>query len=638
MSENLDPNVNEAKRIFENSLNEAEQNRDFFIEFLKTPIEAIEGIGKTRKFFLNNVGIFKVRDLLLGFPRSFLRESNNLFLGESILNIRVLKKYRAGRFFRLLVQFNEVEITFIFFNIKTFNLFFPGKNYKVLANIYEEKGKYYATQPKLLNYFKSVFPIYAGNVAHNLINKIVNQLIQKIPFTEKIYNDLSLKETLFNLHNGELLEKSLDVLKYLEATIFIKIFKEKKEGQPIFIQETFREFLPFKPNEEQEKAIFEIKQDLYSKKELRRLIFGEVGSGKTLIAFSIAFGIVEQNFRVALLAPTTALAMQHAEWIIPLFEKVGKKAILLVSDLKKKRKVKESIACGEFDLIIGTHALLYQEIPNLGLVIIDEMQRFGVLQRANLLEKSTVKNLLMLSATPIPRSLNLMFSNFMDFSILEKSVFEKNLETFIVSFDKKTELISKLAQLKEKFFWVLPCIEDTDEWQGVISRAQEIEQSIKNVRILHGKMKDQEKLEIISQFREGKIIGLITTTVIETGIDIPDANIIVIENASQFGLSQLHQLRGRVGRAGQRSKCILLYLQYSKRLKILKENLDGFVIAQKDLELRGAGEWVGTMQHGLRNFSFLNLPSDTSILNQAKKNLKDFPESILFASSEEIFQ
>lgn len=592
---------------------------------------------------LNNVGIHTIRDFILDFPIEFIKETTQLPKegGTVAINVICSKKISAGRIFFIMVLFNQQPIKVIFFNKKIWNIFRPGQNYKLFGNLRMEKNEYILEHPKILSYTKSLFPIYRGKMANELRNKITNEIIKNLPWEETIYENVSLKEALSNLHNGLNIEIARKSLAFLEASAFVKTFS-KEERQENFegdMQKSLS-FLPFKPNNEQAQVIKEIEEDLKSNRPLKRLIYGEVGSGKTLIATAISI-FMASKYRVAFLAPTAALAMQHANWIMPILEKAQLKGVLLTGATKQKKKIKEIINSGGFDIIIGTHALLHEiEIPNLGLLIIDEMQRFGIIQRAKLLGAAPLKNLLMLSATPIPRSLNLMLSSFLDFSIIKKSVYEKKIATFIMQSSKMEELIDRLKNKDEKIYWVLPAIEESVNCDGVEKRFSEMQEILTDVAMLHGRMKEKEKIEVLNDFRDGKIKWLISTTVIEIGIDIPDANIMVIEQANRFGLAQLHQLRGRIGRKGQNATCILLYdfpisRQSWKKLMALKENADGFAIAEKDLELRGSGEWIGSQQHGLRHFRFLNLPQDLEILDLAKKKKTTHKSENLFIEEAE---
>lgn len=635
------------------------------IEFFEKSIEEVPNIGASRKYLLNKIGVRKFKHLLLNIPLKFLRKENHLIQGDLLIQVRILKKYKVGKiciisciFEELNREKNELQknepvlkeiIEMKFFNHKFLNFFTINKVYQVFGNLqyhgdFEKKsGKWEMLNAKIVHEKYETFPMYNTSISSVVINKIANDLIDSMQDGEKIYNNLNLKQALYNLHNGIDTEKSLEILKYLEASLFVQLFGNQEEHEYISLQfEAFEKEIanmcPFELNEEQKYALKNIVRDLESNKPMRHFVYGDVGSGKTIVALLSAILMVKAGYTVAFLAPTITLAQQHFETMQKLhcdFE-----YILLSSSSKKKER--EDIANGRYKLIVGTHALLFSEIPNLGLVIIDEMQKFGVLQRAKLLENSIRKNILNLSATPIPRSLNILLEKFINFSLIKKTVYEKQITTSMISEKQTQNLIQRLCENRGKIYWVLPSIEDVGNDEdgnktkgsslGVVSRYEILSQFFKEIFLLHGRMKDKEKIEIINKFKNSESGILVATTIIEIGIDVPDASIIVIENANNFGLSQLHQLRGRVGRSGQQAYCVLIYKNASKKLEYLREYNDGFSIAQKDLELRGLGEWVGLRQHGSQNFSFFDLSIDEGIFQQAQIDKKIFEEFSIFFS------
>ncbi len=613
-------------------------------------ISILKEIGPARKFLLNKIGIFKIRHLLLFFPKKFLNITKQISEGEVLIYVTITSKYRQGKLWIVKgVDSAHTEITMLFFNQKSVAMFFKGRQYlvcgkavycsieldkisksvrksdnstnksiEVSSNEWTMKGVRVLTQLAI----EKPTPVYASSISSLVLHKIINTVLSKLP-------DGEVKTALYNIHNNIDIEKSMLVLKKLEADLFATIFKQDDNNLPIEMSFndsklqsyiSFIDALPlkFKLNADQMRVIHEIIDQLCKKHCMRHMLFAEVGAGKTVVSLVIAILVMRAGFRVAFLAPTTTLLQQHASWMVPFLEQIGIKSSVVLAGNKK-------YIDGQF--IIGTHALLHakEKIENLGLVIIDEMQRFGVLQRAQLLSDAVCKNLLMLSATPIPRSLNILLEKFMTFSMIKESVFKKDTQTTIVSDAQIDNIIERIVETGKKTYWVMPSIEENDLSIGVLSRADYIKARIKDkigIEILHGKMKDAAKLEAINNFRNGEAQILVATTIVEIGIDIPDADLIVIENAGQFGLAQLHQLRGRVGRAGQKSYCILLYQKYyPKKLICLKNYADGFTIAKYDLEYRGGGRIMGLLQHGHENgnpFMFLQLPDDKDILNAAQ--------------------
>lgn len=618
---------------------------------LEQSVATLPRIGMRRKFLLNKLGVFTIRDLLLYFPYKFLRESDSLAVGDILITITIVQKYKTGKLYCIKAMYGELQqqhqVTLRFFNKKSMNFFQINSKHRVYGKLEIINMHWFMKQPRIVDKgTKRVLPVYRTSISDITLNKTINEVIASLNWDRKIYNNLSLKEALFDLHNGQLEHEPKQVLKYIEAALFVKLFSNNETHDVMKIDRnlmtTIQSALPFKLSEDQHRALDNIMADLEAA-NMRHIIFGEVGAGKTLIALAAAILVMRLGFNVVFLAPTTTLVAQHAHNLLPYLEKLGIEGVHLSHSNSKT--VREKIKKGEYRCIIGTHALFYTDfIPNVGLVIIDEMHKFGVLQRATLLNKSVRKNLLMLSATPIPRSLSILLAKFMNFSIIHNSVFKKQIKTTLMNVDAIPTLIARLQSRGAKTFWVLPSIDDTD-CPGVVTRFEHLKGELKDIDVLllHGRLNDAEKLIVMAKFRESSKALLVSTTIIEIGIDVSDADIIIIEQAQQFGISQLHQLRGRVGRMGQPAHCILLSKSiagyFSKKLWYLKEYSDGYTLAQKDMELRGCGELIGTRQHGDRgHFAFLDLPKDEELLDKVK--LEDletqWPEFELFVSDIEI--
>lgn len=441
------------------------------------------------------------------------------------------------------------------------------------------------------------------------------------------------------------------------------------------LAEKFLAELPFKPTAAQLKSITEITTEIFSDKKMLRLLQGDVGSGKTIVAIAACLATISQQKQTCVIVPTTVLAKQHLAYFRRFLEKFNLTIEILTSAATKKQKAKilENLSAGKIDILISTHAVLEDDIKfqNLGLAVIDEQHRFGVMQRLKLVEKGADVDVLLMSATPIPRSLMMGLYGDMDISLLnEKPKNRQRIETLVMSAKKTGEVheAMKRAVLRgEKIYWICPVIDSceatVDSRQSSVVSRKSVEEKFfeltkifgaEKVGLLHGKMKESEKEKVMAEFAncrggptcppaksnsttgESSPAILVATTVIEVGIDVPDATIIIIENAENFGLAQLHQLRGRVGRSEKKSFCLLLYgenvpkrtfsasqPQISnqwKRLNILRQSDDGFFIAEEDLKMRGSGELLGTKQSGFPEFRIADLSCDTDLLKVAHKN------------------
>ena len=498
-----------------------------------------------------------------------------------------------------------------------------------------------------------VYPLTAG-----LSNKMVVQAVQAalvrvqpqetLPERLRAAYDLcGAQEAIREIHtpsSAEALERARRRLIFEEFFVFsaaLCLLRARRTVQSVPPYENtdlrpFENALPFRLTGAQRRAIDGILEDFRAGRPMSRLVQGDVGCGKTMVAAAAAYCAAKNGRQTALMAPTEILARQHYERLEPLFSALGISCALLTGSMTpaQKRECRRSIAQGEAEVVIGTHALLTETtvFSRLGLVIADEQHRFGVAQRTALLEKGERPHLLLMSATPIPRTLALLMYGDLEVSVIDElPPGRQEVETFLVSESYRARLngfIRRQAEEGHQSFIVCPAIEEgeTDGLKAAEQWAQTLQQQVfpqLRVALLHGKMKGSEKEEIMGRFAAGEFDLLVSTTVIEVGVDVPNATLMVIENADRFGLSQLHQLRGRIGRGEAKSYCVLVSDNRSpetlQRLRALCATHDGFRIAEEDLKLRGPGDFFGSRQHGLPVFRMGDLAQDLSLLRQAQE-------------------
>lgn len=450
--------------------------------------------------------------------------------------------------------------------------------------------------------------------------------------------------------------KARERLKYDEflawqiAMNFVRKQEEKKKEKPEIAKNLAQDFMknmPFEPTNAQKNAIKEIEQNILSEKTMLRLLQGDVGSGKTLVAIYACLLAVSCKKQACVIVPIAILANQHFEYFKKLLQDFDVNIEILTGKIRKKKRdqILQDLKAGEIDILIATHAVLVDDVEfkNLSLAIIDEQHRFGVMQRLKLVEKGKDMDVLLMSATPIPRSLMMGLYGDMDISVLdEKPKNRQEIETLVMSEKKSSSIydsVKRSMKKGEKIYWICPLIAKKDEEElaqekedlGLVVAEEKFEELQKvfgkeKVALIHGKMKESQKDKIMDEFKNGQDLQiLVATTVIEVGVDVSDATVIVIENSENFGLSQLHQLRGRVGRGEKKSYCILLYgkrfgQKAKERLEIMRNSNDGFHIAEEDLRLRGSGEMIGTKQSGELGFKIANLEIDVDLLKIACKN------------------
>lgn len=619
----------------------------------------------------------RVADVLLHFPTGICKRSSdikNFANGEKLTVIvkiidHVVPQYK-NRPYKIIGQtITEDIITIIYFNYRVPYLrkLLPiGGTFTVSGNASRDYGEVkiihpdVVTKPDQFRYHLGVEPIYplVGNLTNRTLQYVIGSCLKIIPKNSdwlsddirKKYELQGFAESLFAIHHPKeesdlfvlnTFRKRIAIDELLANQIRLKQIRKNQQEKKTPIFETTgvilnRLKLPFDLTDDQKQCLEDIKSDLRSGKPMNRLLQGDVGSGKTIVAFITMLIALENGLQVALLAPTEILAWQHFETIQKLSENLNLEIDIMLSSNRKarKRQIRELLD-GTTQILIGTHAILEEniELQNLGLVIIDEQHKFGVIQRLKLIDKSIYPNILSMSATPIPRTLLLgCYGNIDVSTIKNKPKGRLSAETIVVSEKKIDELIERLKNIDSQIYWVCPVIEESERLTDVNTRCDYLKKafSSKEVEVLHGKMKSFEKDQIISRFKNNEFKLLVSTTVIEVGVDIPNANVIVIEHAERFGLAQLHQLRGRVGRGNQQSYCVLLYhFPISdigkKRLQLMKESTDGFFLSEEDLKLRGAGDILGKEQSGFRLLRFSDFSDNYSLVKIANdiSNLVD---------------
>lgn len=665
------------------------------MKILRTSIQYLKGVGEKRASTLSKLGVLEYIHLLLHIPLNYIDRTKfsniqNLRNGDiATLPVEVISiqsglggRWRSSMPLKIYTMYENTALELIYFAGQEY----VHKQFKVGAKMvvsgkikvnfpqgFEMHHPHYAVPIKEKNVVLKIEPIYplTAGLTSKYLSNIINNILTKIQIFE---NNLEWLDKHFLQQNNwpawldamqlmhmpksenfHLLNPARERLAFDEVLAHIlrmKMLKKKYratqskgERKPLSAEEAVSsspliqqciKLLPFELTEAQKRVLQEICADLGGQYIMQRLVQGDVGSGKTIVAFLASLFVVEQGGQAAIVAPTEVLAKQHYKNLQPLAQQLGLRTALLISAIpnSSKKLLKESLKKGEIDILIGTHAILQNtvEFKNLKLATFDEQHKFGVAQRAELLgrgSKDCGVHYLMMSATPIPRTLSLVSYADKDLSILnEKPKNRREIKTISLSSKKMRELISKLGKFierGEKVFWLCPLVEESEELD--LTAVRERFDSLHNaypgkVGLVHGRMKPQQKDEMMTKLIEGEINILVATTVIEVGVDVPDATLMIIENCERYGLSQLHQLRGRIGRGTLDATCILMHSSHiggiaRGRISVMKESSDGFFIANEDLRLRGQGDLVGLKQSGVPNFKVYNLLEDNKILHKA---------------------
>lgn len=671
---------------------------------LNSDIGLIKSIGKINKNKLNELGIYNIRDIINYFPRTYLDYTNrvkiiNLKPDNLYTCIATVKKfyiYKSPNNSNLsimnIVIFDEtssIKVTKFFlgkrFRSYSFfssqkSLYIPGTKLAISGKVkLSEYGKNFVdpqieilnTSEESFNFSGKIMPLYS--LSESFSNLSFIKLIKRVIIYSKQYPDLlnqkqlnflslvSKSDSLINIHlpvNQNALIESKKRLVFDELFLLQMKFllRKRKNNKKLTIQKSIKknfllkDFLnkiPFQLTKSQEKVLDEIKSDLSDLTPMSRLLQGDVGSGKTIIAIASLLIELEKDQQGALMVPTEVLASQHYKNLIKFLNPLLVSVELLTGNTpqKKRKEILTNLKNGMVDILVGTHALFEDKVVfnSLGMVVIDEQHRFGVTQRNRLLNKGNNTNLLSMTATPIPRTLALSLYGDLDISqIVELPPGRVPITTKIISEEELNKLFKRVENEIDngkQAYVILPLIEDSEKMN--LSSAKKIfkylseEIFLKNkVALLHGKLNSEEKNNVINSFVNNEVNILVSTTVIEVGIDVPNASIMIIYNSERFGLSQLHQLRGRVGRGSHKSFCYLVTSENNglenKRLRVLEKSNDGFYIAEKDLELRGPGQLLGYKQSGLPDFVLDNLPNNKVLIDKAREEaqrvLKEDPE------------
>ncbi|MDB4119415.1 ATP-dependent DNA helicase RecG [Candidatus Pelagibacter sp.] len=652
-------------------------------KYLLSDLTALKGVGVKTTNLLKKKKINNIFDLLWKLPKSYTDRSlsskiKDLRIGEVQTITIIPKKYSFPRVRnlpnRVLCSDETGEIDCIFFN--SFEGYVRkilpiGKEITVSGKIGYFRNKYQLTNPKYLSedslLIKQKHNTYSltDGITEKIYNKIINQIIENLPLLNEWhsknilqkFDNISWNNAIKDLHKPEnvgsyqknfyqrLAFDEIFSTFLVNSEIRKKIKKIKKINKILDVnkQNEIINKLKFLLTNDQLKTLKEINNDLCSSTKMFRLLQGDVGSGKTIVSLLSALNTVNSGFQVALMAPTEILARQHYTLAKEIFPKnINIKLISGKSDYKSKKIILNELSKHKIDIIFGTHAIFQKKVnfKKLGLIIIDEQHKFGVNQRKRLSDKGGNNcDVLLMTATPIPRTLTMTMYGDMDLSIIrEKPKSRKPIKTYSKlesKIDDVLKFIKKEIKLGHQIFWVCPLIEESKkiDHSSAVKKFEYLDKLFPNqVSLLHGKTDIEEKEIILNRFLKNEFKILVSTTIIEVGIDFPNANVIIIENANKFGLSQLHQLRGRVGRGDKESTCILMFKSNlsenaKKRINILKDTNDGFIISEEDMKIRGFGDILGFKQSGIKNFKLADPIHNNDLFLLAEKEMRRIEKS-----------
>ena len=661
---------------------------------LDTSIQYLTGVGPKRAALYQKLDIHTVRDLLYYFPRSYIDLTAPCDIAamplfeQCAVRARVVAKSapqyirRGMTLFRVKVADDSGSMVITFFNAKyavealkydTEYIFYGRSGGTLTRREMASPSIYPADLPNALI---PVYPLTQG-LSSKMVGANISQALQllgeelddPIPaFIRQEYHLCHLQFALRNIHlptdreSAEIARRRLIFEELLMLALSLRSVRDDTYTQTSYVcgkadLQPFFDQLPFTLTGAQQRAIDQVRQDLAKNTPMNRLVQGDVGSGKTMVAAAASYIAFQNHYMSALMAPTEILAQQHYHGLSKLLEPLGMRLGLLCGSMtaKEKRDIKERIALGMVDLVIGTHALISKDVdlPNLALVVTDEQHRFGVRQRASLSEKSNHPHTLVMSATPIPRTLALMIYGDLDVSSIDELPPNRQpVKTYVISSKIKERAYNFLKDHLDRGlqgYIVCPLIEAMETTPANLQNAEEYADKLARgpfqnyrVGVLHGKMRAKDREAIMQQFASGEIQLLVSTTVIEVGVDVPNAVIMMVENAERFGLSQLHQLRGRVGRGSVQSYCILISDTQNpdtkQRLQVLHQTNDGFKVAEYDLKARGPGDFLGKRQHGLPQLKIADLSSSMDTMEQVQQAAQQIHEHPLSAGEKALLQ
>lgn len=657
-----------------------------------SPVSLLKGIGEQREKKLQKLGISTIEDLLTHYPREYKDRSEILKIADlpmdepSTFLAQVKEEGQNSRHGRLVYTRMKVydetgSVGVLWYNQPYMkNSLKIGEWYLFSGKLQKKYGRKEILSPEVERIGENfaggrIIPVYPASegisqkMLRNLMEDALSQMSggmrEELPlWLRKEYKLAERNFAIENIHFPKTEQGFYDARRRL---VFEELFilqtalyqlkhtlEDSGEGIILKKKQALQEgegMLPFALTGAQKRVLKEIEKDMTSGKIMNRLVQGDVGSGKTAVAIITSYWTIQNGYQAAIMAPTEVLANQHFASFQKIFEPAGIKVVLLTGSLKakEKREALEQVKNGEAQMIVGTHAVIQKgvEYYKLGLAITDEQHRFGVRQRSTLAEKGEPVHTLVMTATPIPRTLALILYGDLDISIIDElPPGRQKIDTSAVDsryHQRIYTFIQKHVKEGRQAYVICPMIEESEklEVQSVLNYTEELTRELPACRVacVHGKMKAKEKQEIMDGFAAGEIDVLVSTTVIEVGINVPNATIMLIENAERFGLAQLHQLRGRVGRGSEKSYCILVSDTKTKiakeRMKTMTESEDGFVISEKDLKLRGPGEFFGIRQHGLPELKIADLYKDMPVLKEAQSAAAELLQKDRFLEAEE---
>lgn len=667
----------------DNKLPDNKNNQAAF-SFINESIIKLNGIGEKSQAGFNRIKIYTVKDIIFSFPYRYevlIPDIHNekSVLGGTFLNSGIVRTHRGKSIYKAVFKAHNGYFACLWVN---FNASYPSSllhtnsMYYMYGTVTKFENMPSIFHPEIINKedigkIRSIYTVPAG-VTVTAYRKFLKEALDKgLKYVSETlpeyildkYNYPDIKDAVKTLHYPETKENVESIInrkhpayvRFIYEELFylqlVMQLKRKTYTKGLGIKfnidkeylEEINQIMPFKLTKGQKKVLLDIFNDMVKNKQMNRLIQGDVGSGKTIIAFISAAVAVHNGYQAVILAPTEVLAEQHYNNAEKFFSKLNINVCLLTGSVTKKNKeiIKEKLVNGEIDIIIGTHALIEEDVEfkKLGFIIADEQHRFGVHQRKILIDKGYNPDILLMTATPIPRTLAMTLYGDLDVSVIDElppgriPCITKAYRASQIT--KAFDFVEEMLNDKKKAYFIYPLIDESDklELKAATQSYEEVKKyfSGKKVGLLHGKMKPDEKRQLLHDFKYSDMDILVSTTVVEVGVDVPEATVILIENAERFGLSQLHQLRGRVGRNDIQSYCLLVasdkISEYGeKRIKAMLEYKDGFKLAEADLELRGQGDFFGTKQSGMPDLHFADIIKDIKIIQQVKNDVADIFE------------